>query len=204
MYLTRTPRILHALYPGAVWSMPGPDKDLFLTFDDGPIPEVTPWVLDTLATYQAKATFFCIGRNCEAHPSILARIRADGHAVGNHTWDHPRGWRTADRCYFRNVLQFQAITRSDLFRPPYGSLKWSQFLVLKKRFKVVLWDVLSRDYDVHVTGETCLSNVIEGVRPGSIVVFHDSLKAEERLRHALPATLAHFSALGYRFKALGA
>lgn len=202
MHLTRIPRILRALYPGAVWSMPGTDKDIFLTFDDGPIPDVTPWVLDVLAQYQAKATFFCIGRNCDAAPSILTRIRAEGHSVGNHTWDHPRGRRTADRSYFRNVISGKAATGSDLFRPPYGSLKWSQFRMLKKRFRVVFWDVLSYDFDTRSDGAACLRRVIEGVRPGSIVVFHDSLKAEERLRYALPAALAHFSALGYHFKAL--
>jgi peptidoglycan/xylan/chitin deacetylase (PgdA/CDA1 family) len=202
MYPTRIPRILHLLVPGSRWHVGTREKELYLTFDDGPIPEVTPWVLDTLASFGAKATFFCIGRNGEQHRSILQRIRHDGHAVGNHTWDHPRGRRTTTFSYLRNVLRCQSITGSGLFRPPYGSITGRQARALRKRFDLVMWDVLSADFDTRLDGETCLRNVIRHARPGSIIVFHDSLKAEDRLRYALPRVLEHFGAIGYRFKAL--
>jgi peptidoglycan/xylan/chitin deacetylase (PgdA/CDA1 family) len=199
MYPRRIPRIIHTLFTGPVWKMPGNGRELYLTFDDGPIPEVTPWVLETLARYNAKATFFCIGRNCAAHPGILERIRREGHAVGNHTWDHPRGRKTSSAAYFRNYLQCQAITRTGLFRPPYGSMTLRQYKVLRRRTQVVLWDVLSGDFDPRIDGPTCLHNVMGHVRPGSIVVFHDSLKAETRLRYALPRALEQLSGQGYRF-----
>lgn len=202
MYPSRIPRIVHALFSGFVWRMPGSGKELYLTFDDGPIPEVTPWVLDTLAHHDAKATFFCIGRNCAAHPDILQRIRAEGHSVGNHTWDHPRGRDTTNRTYFRNYLRCQEVTRTDLFRPPYGSISRMQYKALGKRTRIVLWDVLSGDFDTRLSGARCLTNVIDNVSPGSIVVFHDSLKANDRLRYALPRTLEYFSKSGYLFKAL--
>lgn len=178
------------------------EKELYLTFDDGPIPGVTPWVLDTLASFHAKATFFCIGRNAAENPAILQRIRTEGHVVGNHTWDHPRGRRTGTFSYLRNVLRCQSVTGSRLFRPPYGSITRRQAAALRTRFDLVLWDVLSGDFDTRLDGETCLRNAISNVKPGSIIVFHDSLKAEERLRYALPRTLEHLGKQGYRFKAL--
>ena len=202
MYLTRTPRTVQALFNGLTWSVPGPEKDLYLTFDDGPIPEVTPWVLDTLAAFEAKATFFCVGRNAEQNPELLARIRQGGHAVGNHTFDHVRGRTTTLRVYLRETLKCQTITGTGLFRPPYGSMTMRQFRVLRSHFKIVMWDVLSGDFDQMLDAPRCLRNVIDHARPGSIVVFHDSLKARERLRYALPGTLAHFAEHGYRFKAL--
>ncbi|MBL7950379.1 MAG: polysaccharide deacetylase family protein [Flavobacteriales bacterium] len=202
MYPTRIPRILRRLMPGFRWSVDTRRNELYLTFDDGPIPEVTPWVLDQLAAYGAKGTFFCIGRNCGSNPDILDRIRREGHTVGNHTWDHPRGRGTSTFSYLRNVLRCQALTGSPLFRPPYGSITKRQSSALRRRFDVVMWDVLSADFDTRMSGERCLRNVIDHARPGSIVVFHDSLKAEARLRYALPRTLAHFSAKGYCFKAL--
>lgn len=199
---TGVPRLLQWLLPGYIWHIPGRDKVLYLTFDDGPIPNVTPWVLDELAQHGAKATFFCIGRNCESHPAILERIRAEGHAVGNHTWDHPRGRRTPLRKYLRNVVAAQASTSGTLFRPPYGSLTRDQARALRRRYHIVLWDVLSGDFDVRLSGRQCARKVIDRGRPGSIVVFHDSIKAEQRLRFALPAVLSHFGGLGYRFDAL--
>jgi len=204
MYLTRTPRAVQALFKGLTWSIPGPEKVLYLTFDDGPIPEVTPWVLDTLASFDAKATFFCVGRNAEKNPELLARIRQEGHMVGNHTFDHVRGRSTSLRGYLRDTLKCQAITGTTLFRPPYGSLTLPQLRVLGSHFTIVMWDVLSGDFDRQRGSSSCLRKVIDHARPGSIVVFHDSLKAEERLRYALPGTLAHFAERGYRFKALGA
>lgn len=202
MMPSHVPRILQWLFPGYVWRMPGTGKVMHLTFDDGPIPDVTPWVLDELARYDAKATFFCIGRNCAAHPAIVDRIRAEGHGLGNHTWDHPRGRDTPLTDYLGNVSAAQPFTGTPAFRPPYGSLTRSQSKALRSTYRIVLWDVLSGDYDTRLDGDRCSRNVIRHAGPGSIVVFHDSLKAEARLRVALPAVLAHFTDRGYRFAAL--
>jgi peptidoglycan-N-acetylglucosamine deacetylase len=202
MYLARTPSFLKPLFRDLLWHMPSSERVVYLTFDDGPIPEVTPWVLDQLAEQGAKATFFCIGRNAAAQPGILARIVAEGHAVGNHTWDHRRGWGCADRTYFRTVLQADAVLGSTLFRPPYGRITRSQAATLRKRFQVVMWDVLSGDFDTGIDGARCVRNVLDHVRPGSIIVFHDSLKAEPRLRGSLPVVLASLRAEGYQMKAL--
>jgi peptidoglycan/xylan/chitin deacetylase (PgdA/CDA1 family) len=180
----------------------GDERVLYLTFDDGPIPQVTPWVLDTLARYDAKATFFCVGRNAAEHQDILARIRAEGHSLGNHTWDHANGWSTPTVGYLRSVLLCQAFTGSDLFRPPYGRLDRAKMRALSGRFRIIMWDVLSGDFDPQHDGEACLANVTRHAGPGSIVVFHDSIKAKARLLHALPGTLEHFAAQGYRFAAL--
>lgn len=202
MYLVHTPALLKPLARDLVWHMPRSARAVYLTFDDGPIPEVTPWVLDLLARYRAKATFFCIGRNAAAYPSILDRIRREGHAVGNHTWDHPNGWRTDQRNYLRNVLQCQAITGTRLFRPPYGRMTLGQSKALQARFQTIMWDVLSADFDTSLIGEDCVRNTLRHVQPGSIIVFHDSLKAEPRLRHALPQILEALSLDGYSFKAI--
>lgn len=202
MYFTRTPALLKPLMKELQWSGPAEGRKLYITFDDGPIPEVTPWVLDTLAEYGAKATFFCIGKNVAQHPELFARIRQEGHSVGNHTYDHLNGWNTPRLTYLRNVLRCQELTGSGLFRPPYGRITRPQAHALGKRFSVVMWDVLSADFDQGLDGDRCLRNVIEQSVPGSIIVFHDSLKAESRLRHALPAALAHFATEGYTMEAL--
>lgn len=202
MVPARVPRILQWLLPGYVWRIHTREQVLYLTFDDGPIAEVTPWVLDELARYDAKATFFCIGRNCAAMPWIMDRIRAEGHGVGNHTWDHPRGRKTGTAEYVANVAAAEPWIRTRAFRPPYGSITRTQLRDLRARYDTVMWDVLSNDFDTRLDGERCARNVVRHARPGSIVVFHDSLKAEPRLRTALPAVLKHFAENGYRFAAL--
>ncbi len=202
MHMIRTPALVRWCYRHRLWRMPSDRKVLYLTFDDGPIPEVTPWVLDTLRDHNAKATFFIIGRNAEAHPALFARVRNEGHSVGNHTWDHLNGWRTATHKYLENIERTHVLTRTRLFRPPYGRITGEQARALRERFVVVMWDVLSADFDTHLSGERCLQNVIINARTGSIIVFHDSLKAEERLRYALPRVLDQFSKGGYEFRAL--
>lgn len=202
MYLARTPALAKRLMGGLVWGMPGRHKDLYLTFDDGPDPEVTPWVLDTLARSKAKATFFCTGRNAEANPALMDRLRREGHSVGNHTWDHPDGWRTPTASYLRNVLRCQRSTGTRLFRPPYGRITPRQARALRSRFEIVMWEVLSADFDTAIGGERCLRNVLRHARPGSIIVFHDSPKAWPRLRHALPLALERFAADGFAMRAL--
>ncbi len=178
------------------------EKVVYLTFDDGPIPEVTPWVLDTLKKFDAKATFFCIGQNIANNPGIFDRLKAEGHAVGNHTWDHPSGWRTSARQYYRTVLRCQQITGTDLFRPPYGRITNRQINALRKRFKLMMWDVLAGDFEDGMTGDGCVRVVMQRTRPGSIIVMHDNLISEERMRHALPLVLDGLLKKGYRFATL--
>lgn len=204
MYLARTPALVKPLLKEFTWCMPSKSKDLYLTFDDGPTSGVTPWVLDTLAEYGALATFFVLGRNARAEPAIMERIRNEGHAVGNHTWDHPNGWRTPTFSYLRNVVRCAEEVDTALFRPPYGRISRQQSRAIRNRYEVVMWDVLSADFDTSVMGDQCTLNVTRNAVPGSIIVFHDSVKAEPRLRIALPRVLAHFAGLGYRFKKLEA
>lgn len=197
MYPVRTPALLKPLMKDLIWAMPDDGRSVYLTFDDGPTPGVTDKVLDLLTIYQAKATFFCIGRNAEAHPELMARIRQEGHSIGDHTYDHLNGWNSTPFNYFRSVLRSQRVTRGTLFRPPYGRITHQQARVLGKRFDLVMWDVLSGDFDTRIDGAQCARNVLRNWRPGSIIVFHDSLKAEPRLMTALPMVLEQLAAKGY-------
>lgn len=198
MYLARTPDLVKPLLKELTWNVPVHDRTVFLTFDDGPEPGVTPWVLDQLAARGAKATFFCIGRNAAAQPALMDRLRREGHGLGNHTWDHANGWDTGTRAYLRSVLRCQPLTGTPLFRPPYGRITRAQSKALSGRFGIIMWEVLSADFDTTIDGAKCLHNVTTHVRPGAIVVFHDSLKAEPRLRAALPGVLEFLDREGYR------
>lgn len=202
MYLVHTPKCVQSLFPGFTWKMPSSTPQLFLTFDDGPIPDVTPWVLETLREYQAKATFFCVGDNVRKYPEIFDAVLEDGHTVGNHTFNHLSGWKTENPDYYANIQHCSSWVDSALFRPPYGKIKPSQMLTLQKKYQIVLWDVLSGDFDTELTPEECLQNVIQHATTGSIIVFHDSLKAERNLRYALPLVLAYFSDRGFTFNAI--
>lgn len=175
-----------------------PENKIFLTFDDGPIPEVTPWVLDELKKHNAKATFFCIGDNIETHPEIFKRILSEGHVVGNHSYNHLNGWQAKTSSYISNVIQCEKSIEhhagihntTKLFRPPYGRMTEKQAqILLNKGFKIVMWSVLSFDYHSKASKKECLQNVIKNLHPGNIIVFHDSLKAEEKLRYVLPRVL---------------
>jgi len=204
MYLIRTPNFIQSMFPNFTWRIPTERKELFLTFDDGPIPEVTPWVLDQLQQYDAKATFFCVGENAQRYPDIMLRLHAEGHSLGNHTHNHLSGWGTENMEYFHNVRKCARAVDSELFRPPYGRMKPGQAQFILRHYKIVMWDVLSGDFDPAVSEEQCLSNIVNNAGPGSIVVLHDSLKAEENLRYTLPRVLKHYAALGYTFNALSA
>ncbi len=202
MYLTKTPGVIQNLFPGLVWHIPVEEKKIFLTFDDGPVPEVTPWVLDQLSDYDAKGTFFCVGDNVSKHPIIHRRLVESGHAVGSHTYNHLSGWGTENIRYFHNVRRGATLTKSGLFRPPYGRLKPSQIPFLSRHYNIIMWDVLSGDFDPKISAQQCLENVIQNAEAGSIIVFHDSIKANEKLRYVLPRVLKHFNHHGFSFHAL--
>lgn len=188
--------------PEYTWNVPTNEQVLHLTFDDGPIPEVTPWVLDTLRPFGAKATFFCVGDNVVKHPSVYQQVMDEGHSVGNHTFNHLNGWQTDHVAYLNNVRRCARVVSSSLFRPPYGRLMPRQRAFIERHFRIIMWDVLSGDYDADISPDQCLENVLDNAQPGSIVLMHDSLKAERNLRFALPALLEYFAGKGYRFEHL--
>jgi peptidoglycan/xylan/chitin deacetylase (PgdA/CDA1 family) len=202
LYLVKTPPLLQRLLPTARFVVPDAPKTIFLTFDDGPTPMVTPWVLRVLADYQATATFFCIGRNIARHPEIFREVVDAGHSVGNHTYDHLDGWKTTRRSYLDNVLQCDPLLPGRLFRPPFGRLTPGQWKQLHCQRSVIFWDVLSGDFDTARTAGQCLADVTNHAAGGSIVVFHDSRQAAPRLFGALPGVLEHFSRRGFRFEGL--
>lgn len=192
------PRWLRLLYPGLLWRMPARAKEVYLTFDDGPTADITPWVLDQLAHYDAKATFFLIGKNAQAHPGLMEQLRQSPHRLGNHTHEHCNGWKTPLPEYLRQIEQCSRYVESHLFRPPYGRIRHRQIRALQDRWQIVMWDLLSADFDTRLSPEVCTRLVTRNLRPGSVVVFHDSEKAWPRLRETLPAVLAHLQREGYR------
>ncbi|MDR0509568.1 MAG: polysaccharide deacetylase family protein [Rikenellaceae bacterium] len=192
------PKFVRRLAPSIVWSIESDDA-VFLTFDDGPTPGVTEWALEQLAKYDARATFFCLGKNAELYPDLLRRIVEAGHKIGNHTYSHQKGWGMSNERYVEDVDFANQTLRTELFRPPYGQIKPLQAKILTGRcYKIVLWDVLSRDYSRYVSPRSCLRNVTKHVRAGSVVVFHDSAKSFRNLRYALPRTLEHIRKMGLR------
>lgn len=196
MYFVKTPPFIKTLFSEYTWNAPPHSNTVYLTFDDGPIPEVTPWVLDRLSEYKCKATFFCVGENITRHRDIYYRIADEGHAVGNHTFNHLNGWRTDFATYMDNVAKCNIFAETPLFRPPYGKLTPRQAQALKQDYKVVMWDILSGDFDPHISAEKCLNNVIGNMQPGSVIVFHDSLKAWEKLKIVLPVVLEYMAQKG--------
>ncbi|MEM7375224.1 MAG: polysaccharide deacetylase family protein [Bacteroidota bacterium] len=208
MYLKKIPGILQRYYPEYLWKKEGNENILYLTFDDGPTPSITPWVLDQLAEYKAKATFFLIGKNVKDHPEILHRILDEGHAVGNHTQHHMNGWKTPLKTYLKDALLAQQTIaeysgfQTTLFRPPYGKINTSQARRISQSHQIVMMDVISGDFDTQRNGEECCKTVVKNAKPGSIVLLHDSEKAWSRLESCLPHILESFQAKGYRFEAL--
>ena len=202
-YLNNTPKFLRSLYKGRVWDIPNEGQELYLTFDDGPHPEVTVFVLDLLAKFNAKATFFCIGKNVEKYPHIYERILMEGHAVGNHSMNHLNGSKVKDKVYLDDIAEAQKFISSSLFRPPYGRLsnfQQKQLQAARFNFKIIMWSVLSADFDLTITHERCLQNVLLHTKSGSVIVFHDSEKARKNLEYALPKTLEYFADKGFTFK----
>lgn len=199
----KTPLVVKKLFPNFIWEMPSDTKEIYLTFDDGPTPEITNWTLDVLKLYNAKATFFCIGNNVEKHPDIFQNIINEGHAIGNHTYNHVKGWKTSVEDYLEDIKKAEKFINSKLFRPPYGQITPKQgSSLIDLGYKVVMWNVLSIDWDVFVSRKICLNNVISKATSGSIIVFHDSVKASKNMQYALPKVLEHFSEKGFVFKAI--
>lgn len=199
VYLTKTPEVLKPLGKQFLWNVKTEEKVLFLTFDDGPIPGVTPKVLDLLNQYNAKASFFCVGENVKRHPEIFKQVKNQGHLTANHTYNHLNGWKTPNYVYYKNILKSDDYNPTSYMRPPYGRITRNQADHLMKRYTLVMWDVLSGDFDQKITPKKCARNVLESARPGSIIVFHDSIKAEKNMLFALELTLNYFSRKGYRF-----
>lgn len=187
-------------FPAAVWTVPNSGKDIYLTFDDGPIPEVTPRVLQLLREENVPATFFCVGENVFKYPEVFSQVLEDGHMVGNHTYNHVQGLKMGNRKYYENVDKANRLIGSNLFRPPHGWLRRAQYKSLSRRYKIVMWDVISCDYNPAVSPKECLRNVLKYVRPGSIITFHDSIKAENNLFETLPKVIHILKAQGYEFR----
>lgn len=210
-YFIKTPRILERLFSSYTWRFDTDRKEIFLTFDDGPTPEITSFVLKQLKQYNAKATFFCIGKNIENHPEIFHQILSEKHSVGNHTQNHLNGWKTKNINYLDSVLKCEDVIsnladktkESKLFRPPYGRIKKSQAKeILKRGYRIIMWNVLSADFDKSISKEKCLENVLKNTKKGGVIVFHDSLKASEKLQFVLPKVLEEFSKKGFSFKGI--
>ncbi|MGV6846447.1 MAG: polysaccharide deacetylase family protein [Lutibacter sp.] len=209
-YIVKTPEIVKKLFYHWNWQLSKKEKVIYLTFDDGPTPQITQWVLQQLKAYNAKATFFCIGKNVKKHPKLFEEIINQNHHIGNHTHDHLNGFHYPNEFYLNEVLKAEEVFKNSsenfkgkLFRPPYGKLKLSQGRLLRKNgFKIVMWDVLSGDFDTKITNEKCFENVIKGTNNGSIIVFHDSAKATKKVKYALPRILEYYDYLGYQFKAI--
>jgi peptidoglycan/xylan/chitin deacetylase (PgdA/CDA1 family) len=208
----RPPFFLTWIYPGLTWRIPTHGKDIYLTFDDGPMPGQTEFVLEALEKANGRGTFFCIGDNVKKYPELFKKIAANGHSIGNHTFNHIKGWGCSVPDYVENTrlceeeIAKQRVTpwnntQMALFRPPYGRIKWGQIRALQ-HYRIIMWDVLTHDYAKNISPEKCLRGSIRATRPGSIVVFHDSVKAERNLKYVLPAFLDHFTGLGYSFKAI--
>lgn len=203
MFLPKSPQIIKALYSQLIWETPNNENKIYLTFDDGPTPEVTDWTLDLLKQFNIKATFFCLGQNVEKYPKLYQRILDEGHAVGNHSYSHPSGWKTNDADYFDDIEKSQKLINSKLFRPPYGRITKSQAKHLKEQYNIIMWTVLSGDFDLKTSPEKCLENVLKNTESGAIIVFHDSKKAEPNLKCALPKAIESLLKNGFVFEVLG-
>jgi peptidoglycan-N-acetylglucosamine deacetylase len=202
-YFVKTPKWVRKLYGIGIWEMPEQPRVIYLTFDDGPHPDITPFVLDELKKYGAKASFFCVGSNVLKYPDVYKRILDEGHTVGNHSFNHLDGWKTDSAAYLADIKKAVSCIDSNLFRPPYGRISRAQhknILAALPSFEIIMWTVLSGDFDVKVSPKQCCKNVIENSKSGSVVVFHDSEKAKDRMCHSLPLVLKHFSENGFLFE----
>lgn len=200
LMLIRPPKLLKRIYPSFIWNFPDEKDGVFLTFDDGPCPQVTPWVLDTLDKYNAKATFFCIGKNVELYPELFREIVRRGHAVGVHSYSHVPGWGMQADDYVQDVDLAADLIGSNLYRPPYAKITRKQAELVSRRYHIVMWDILSRDYNRKMGHKACARNVLRYLHPGAVVVFHDSMKASKNMWYALPLTLRRIQEMGLKCK----
>ena len=213
MNFFKTPSVLKRIYPSLTWDKHAEAAQaeapcIYLTFDDGPIPDFTPWILKTLESYQARATFFCVGDNVSQHPALYRQIIEGGHRTGNHTYHHLNGWKSENFTYLKSILQCELLLAPSpqhstrLFRPPYGKIKQKQIQQLLPRYNIIMWDILSGDFDPNFNHQTCLEKCIRHTQPGTIIIFHDNFKAQKNLTYVLPRYLEHFAEAGYSFKTL--
>lgn len=206
LHFYKTPGLLKSIFSDLVWDIPTKDKTLYLSFDDGPVPHLTDYILDQLQEYDAKATFFCVGDNIRKHPDLAEKIVSHGHTLGNHTYNHLKGWTTPNEIYEQNtehcqaqIAQFQQQSKP-LFRPPHGQISINQIRLLKQKYRIIMWDVLAYDFDNSQSAQKSLQKSIKHTKSGSIVVLHDNYKAEEKLKYLLPRYLKHFNKKGFSFK----
>ena len=209
LHFYKAPGLLKKISKDLVWNIPTNDKDIYLTFDDGPIPNLTEYVLDILDDFEVKATFFCVGDNIAKYPFICKKVIEKGHVVGNHTFNHVKGWATKNNNYLNNIekcyehiIKYQKYRSKPLFRPPYGQITRSQIKRLKDNYKIIMWDILAYDFNNTHSPSKSLNRMVRRTRPGSIVVFHDNYKAETKLKYMLPRFLKHFTEKGFKFKIL--
>ncbi len=202
MYFVKTPKIFRLFFKDYIWKIHGSGKNLFLTFDDGPHKEITPLILKILDGYNAKATFFVLGKNAEKHPGLIEDIRSEGHSIGNHSYSHNNGWGQGTKGFLQDIEKCDKTIHSTLFRPPFGKLTKRQATKLKKKYKLVYWTVMPGDFDARISKQTCLSRSVENTGNGSIIVFHETEKSKENLLYTLPLFLNHFSEKGFVFKSL--
>ncbi|KAA6331174.1 Peptidoglycan-N-acetylglucosamine deacetylase [termite gut metagenome] len=202
MFIEQPPQIIRALYPKAIWRMNTTEKAVYLTFDDGPIPQITPWVLELLDKYDVKATFFMVGDNVHKYPDTYRMVVESGHRIGNHTYNHVRGFEYLSEGYLANVEKANELLETDLFRPPHGQMRWAQYFKLKGCYKIVMWDLVTRDYSNKLNGKQVFQKVKKYIRKGSIITFHDSLRAEKNMKYALPHSIEWIKEQGYEFKLL--
>ena len=204
VFIEQPPEFVRKLYPSAVWRMDPDERAVYLTFDDGPIPEVTPWVLDLLDKYDIKATFFMVGDNIRKHPDEFQMVVERGHRIGNHTFNHLRGFEYNFKDYLANAEKANEVMKTDLFRPPHGHMGWTQYMILKRRYKIIMWDLVTRDYSKKLRGPQVLANVMRYARNGSIITFHDSLKSWNKgnPQYALPRAIEFLKEEGYEFRLL--
>lgn len=200
--MVRPPNFLRCIYPNAIWNLPSDSKVVYLTFDDGPTPEVTEDVLQILENYQAKATFFCIGKNIEQHPELFKLVQTKAHHIGSHTYSHLNGWKSKPTDYLNDYHKGRELAQSNLFRPPYGRLLLKPLQTIQKQDKVIMWDILSKDYNESLTPETVLNNILRNIKPGAIIVFHDSEKAKKNVLAVLPQLLQNLKQQGYAMEAI--
>ena len=201
-YTVKIPKIIKIFTPSLVYNIKSSEKIVYLTFDDGPTPEITPKVLKILSQFNVKATFFCLGKNIEANKDVFHTIKKEGHAIGNHSYNHLNGWQTNNKNYFEDIDKANELLNTNIFRPPYGKITPTQIMYLKQSYKIVMWDILSGDFDPNITVKTCVNNVFNNIKPGSIIVFHDTLKAKDTLLDALPIILGGLIKQKYIFEVI--